>query len=129
MGRSPISVRWVETNKGDDANPNVRIRLVAREIRTAGESAIFAPTPPLESLRMVLSYAATDIAGKSGGRHVRIPDDERRTQIIAIDISRAYFNAKTDDREPIYVQLPSEVGAPQGMWLSQEIHVWHKESS
>ena len=31
MGRPPISVRWVETNKGDDEHPNVRSRLVARE--------------------------------------------------------------------------------------------------
>ena len=36
MGRPPISVRWVETNKGDDQNPNIHSRLVAREIRTAG---------------------------------------------------------------------------------------------
>ena len=59
-GRPPISVRWVEVNKGDDENPKYRSRLVAREIRMAGEDAIFAPTPPLESLRMVLSYATTD---------------------------------------------------------------------
>ena len=24
MGRRPISVRWVETNKGDDEHPNIR---------------------------------------------------------------------------------------------------------
>ena len=36
MGRAPISVRWVETNKGDDQSPNIRSRLVAKEIRTAG---------------------------------------------------------------------------------------------
>ena len=59
MGKPPIIVRWLEVNKGDDENPNYRSRLVAREIRMAGEDAIFAPTPPLESLRMVLSYAVT----------------------------------------------------------------------
>ena len=63
-GRPPISVRWVEVNKGDDENPKYRSRLVAREIRMAGEDAIFAPTPPLESLRMVLSYATTDFPGE-----------------------------------------------------------------
>ena len=42
MGRSPISVRCVETDKGDDQNPNIRSRLAAREIRTAGQDAIFA---------------------------------------------------------------------------------------
>ena len=59
QGKPPITVRWVETNKGDDANPKIRSRLVAREIRLKGEEAIFALTPPLESLRMVLSHATT----------------------------------------------------------------------
>ena len=66
MGRSPISVRWVEVNKGDDQTPNIRSRLVAREIRTAGQDAIFAPTPPLESLRMILSMATTKFEGGKG---------------------------------------------------------------
>ena len=103
-GKNPISVRWVETNKGDDINPNVRSRLVAREIRMNGEDAIFAPTPPLESLRMVLSYAATNIAGHV--QHVREASSEDRTQILMIDIRRAYFDAKTNDETPILVQLP-----------------------
>ena len=60
IGYSPISVRWVEVNKGDDDNPKYRSRLVAREIRMTGEDSIFAPMPPLGSLRMVLSYATTD---------------------------------------------------------------------
>ena len=63
-GRPPISVRWVETNKGDDKCPNIRSRLVAREMRLPGEEAVFAPTPPLETLRMVLSYAVTDFDGE-----------------------------------------------------------------
>ena len=32
-----------------------------------------------------------------------------------IDISRAYFNAKTDEEDPTYVELPSEMGAAPGM--------------
>ena len=68
MGRGPISVRWVETSKGDDEKPNIWSRLVAREIRTAGQDAIFTPTPPLESLRMVLSMATTKFRGTGTGR-------------------------------------------------------------
>ena len=74
MGRSPICVRWVER---DDLNPNIRSRLVAREIRTAGRDVIFAPTPPLESLRMVLSYAASDI--NDIVEHDRSQSSEQRT--------------------------------------------------
>ena len=58
-GKPPISVRWVEVNKGNDLCPKIRSRPVAREIRLKGQEAIFAPTPPLESLRMVLSHATT----------------------------------------------------------------------
>ena len=32
-GRAPISVRWVDVNKGDDANPRYRSRLVARQLK------------------------------------------------------------------------------------------------
>ena len=53
-GRLPFSVLWVEVNKGDDEHPKIRSRVAARETRMAGEDAIFAPTPPLESLRRVL---------------------------------------------------------------------------
>ena len=52
---------WVDVSKGDDVNPNIRSRLVARQIRQAGEKAIFAPTPRLEALRSILSMAATDL--------------------------------------------------------------------
>ena len=34
--------------------------------------------------------------------------------MLLLDISRAYFNAKTDESHPTYVDLPSEVGAPSG---------------
>ena len=83
-GKPPISVRWVDVNKGDNDNPNIRSRLVARQIRQAGEDAIFAPTPPLEALRSVLSMATTDFDGRP--LHVRDGNSQRRTQVSAIDI-------------------------------------------
>jgi hypothetical protein len=106
-GKRPISVTWVDVNKGDDLNPNYRSRLVARDIRLPGEDAIFAPTPPLEALRTVLSAAATDWKGARS--HDRRPTSEWRTQISFIDVSRAYFNAKRDPNvDPVYVDLPHE---------------------
>ena len=105
-GKPPITVRWVDVNKGDNQCPNIRSRLVARQIRQAGEDAIFAPTPPLEALRSVLSLATTDFEGRP--QHVRDGNSERRTQISAVDISRAYFNAATDEDKPTYVALPQE---------------------
>ena len=57
MGRRRVKVNWM------DSNPEYGSRLVAREVRHAGGETIFAPTPPLGSLRTVLSMAATDLAG------------------------------------------------------------------
>jgi len=98
QGKKPITVKWIDTNKGDEDNPNYRSRLVAREIRRRGENPIFAPTPPLESLRTILSLAATDMEGQP--KHVRDPKSELRTQVSFIDISRAYFCAATDPSDP-----------------------------
>ncbi len=105
-GKAPISVRWVDVDKGDDDSPNYRSRLVAREIRRRGEDPIFAPTPPLESLRTVISLAATDLVGATP--HDRRPHSETRTQISFIDVSRAYFCASTDPDKLSYVELPDE---------------------
>ena len=79
---------------------------MAREIRRPWEESIFAPTPPLESVWTILSAAATNLPGDV--RHVRSTDSDVRTQVSFVDISRAYFNAKTGDEDPIYVALPDE---------------------
>ena len=94
-GKRLVTVRWVDVNKGDDINPNIRSRLVARQILQPGQEAICSPTPPLESLRTILSLAATDITGRR--RHVRDACSEQRTQISAIYIYRAYFNASMEE--------------------------------
>ena len=70
----------------------------------SGDS-FFAPTPPLESLRMVLSMATSTIGAWKVDRD---PTSATRTQISLMDISRAYFNAKVEDDAPTYVQLPPE---------------------
>ena len=101
-----MTVRWVDVNKRDDPNPNVRSHLVARRIRQAGEEAMFAPTPPLEALRSIISMAATDLPGRPA--HVRAPKSERRTQLSVMDIPRDYFNASTVWSDPTYVMLPPE---------------------
>ena len=79
----------------------------------AGEEAVFAPTPPLETLRMLLSHAMTNFKGEDS--KVFDASSEQRQQVLLIDISRAYFNAPTSDENPTYVDLPPELGAPPGM--------------
>ena len=105
-GKGPISVRWVDVNKGDEQNPRYRSRLVARQLKAHDKSgqSFFAPTPPLESLRTVLSFAATKIGTWCPDYD---PRSERRMQVMMLDISRAYFNAKVEE-EATFVQLPPE---------------------
>ena len=55
MGRAPITVRWVETNKGDDENLVYRSRLVGKEFNDGQMDGLFAATPPLEALRFFSS--------------------------------------------------------------------------
>ncbi len=106
-GRAAISVRWVDVSKGDDLCPRYRSRLVARQLKARDKSgaSFFAPTPPLEALRTVLSMAATQL---KGWEPCYDPQSNKRMQISFIDISRAYFNAEVDPGSETYVQLPNE---------------------
>ena len=102
-GRRPISVRWVDVNKGDDLNPNYRSRLVARQLKATDFSgkSYFAPAPPLEALRTVVSMAMTSVGAN-------VPDwdptSATRTQISLVDIKRAYFNASIDQNRTGHVR-------------------------
>ena len=58
-GARIITTKWVDTNKGTEDEPNYRSRLVGREIKTDDRPDLFAATPPLESLRYVLSLCAS----------------------------------------------------------------------
>ena len=64
-GKPPISVRWADVNKGDEHEPNYRSRLVARQLKATDFSgkSYFAPAPPLEALRTVISMAMTTCSG------------------------------------------------------------------
>ena len=105
IGEAPITVRWVDVSKRDDVHVNYRSRLVARQIKTKGTESIFAGIPPLQAIRSVVSMAATACGS---WKPVWDPMPKRRTQMLLIDITRAYFNAKTAPDKPTYVDLPRE---------------------
>ena len=58
-GKKPITLKWINTNKGDEARPNYRSRLVVREIKrtkspeeTLPAETLFSAMPPLEAFKI-----------------------------------------------------------------------------
>ena len=91
-----ISTKWIDTNKGDRDNPNYRSRLVGREFNEGHDDLLYASTPPLEAMRLILSHAATTDDDQPG----------RRRQVMINDVRRAYFYAK--QKRIIYIEIPKE---------------------
>ena len=92
-----IRVRWIDVNKGDKEHPVYRSRLVAMEFRTENKELedLFAGTPPLEALKLLVSEAATVEKGTA----------DRKCMLLA-DVSRAFFEA--DARREICVEILEE---------------------
>ena len=91
-----VSTRWVDTNKGDSLKPNYRSRLVGRVLNVERDDSLYASTPPLESLRIILSNAATWTKGQR----------ETRKNVTIHDVRHAYFYPKVS--RDIYAELPAE---------------------
>ena len=59
-GKQPIAVRWIDVNKQDVTNPLYRYRLVGNEFKTYDDMSLYAATPPIEALRLILHIASTN---------------------------------------------------------------------
>ena len=90
-GKKPIALRWIDINKGDQASPNYRSRLVAKEINIHKRGDLFAGSPPLEALKIVISMTASNNNGEV---------------LMINDVSRVFFHAKA--RRDVYVQIAEE---------------------
>ena len=66
----------MDINKGDDEKRNYRSRVVAQEFNDGSQMAedLFAGTPPLEAVRMLLSEAATVEEGDAGTKVIVVAD-------------------------------------------------------
>ena len=69
--KAPIKVRWLDINKGDELNPEYRSRLVAMELKRDDRKDLFAPTPPLESKKLLFALAVTEEFGFEPGEKKR----------------------------------------------------------
>ena len=93
-----ISVKWLDTNKGDRLNPNHRSRLVVREFNQGKDDTLYASTPPLEAMRLIVSHAAT----------IDPENPNVRRDLMVNDVRRAYFYAQ--QKRNVFIELPSEDG-------------------
>ena len=90
-----IDVRWVIVNKGIREEPNIRCRLVGREFADKGNrDDLFAGTPPLVTIRLLLSLLA------------KRAFDEEDIGGMVIDVQGAFLYGKT--KRNVYIWLPSE---------------------
>ena len=99
-GEWKIGVRWIDINKQDAANPLYRSRLVGKEFNTHNHLSLYAATPPIEALRLILHIAATN--QYNGAQY----------KVMTNDVSRAYFYAPIQEGQYIYVKLPEEDRLP-----------------
>ena len=101
FGKVPITIKWVDRNKGDNERPNYRSRLVCREIKRAHnaehipEYASFSAMPPLEALKILLSLMVTLKVSKRNRKPLKVR---------LIDISRAHFYGQA--QREVFVTLP-----------------------
>ena len=90
-----IDVRWVIVNKGTQDEPNVRFRLVGREFADKGNrDDLFAGTPPLVSIRILLSLLAMRVTA------------EKDIEGMVIDVKGAFLYGRT--KRSVYIWLPKE---------------------
>ena len=95
-GGPPVSIKWVDINKGDDSDPDYRSRWVGREFKgnDRNRDDLFAATPPLEYLRFLVSRCASSQLGP------------RPTKLMVQDVKQAYFYAPAT--RDVYVDLPED---------------------
>ena len=92
-----IGSRWVNCNKNDITDPDVRCRLVGQEVNTHADESFYAATPPLEAKRMLFTQFASEQS--RGGKPLKIS---------LVDVKKAYFYGIPE--RDLYVRLPYELG-------------------
>ena len=90
-GKQQIATRWIDVNKQDASNPLYRSRLVGKEVTTYNDMSLYAATPPIEALRLILHHASTD-------------RNKSHLKTMTNDVSVAYFYAPIQEGQHIYVK-------------------------
>ena len=119
IGKQPIPLKWVDTQKGDAQNPNLRSRLVVKDIKARKSpedqldpAMLFSAMPPVEAVRLLTSMLVTKGRSKHG----------RLLRLGSWDISRAHFYGSP--KRNIYVKFaPRRRSIRRRVWSIMQIHV------
>ena len=79
--------------------------MVGKECNNGEIDGLFAATPPLEALILILSWAATGGASPRGD----VTKGRQRKSVMIADVSRAFFEAPA--KRDVRVELPEEAFA------------------
>ena len=97
-GKAPITLNWIDRNKGDSLHPNFRSRLVVREVKkqhgALPSHMLFSNMPPLEAAKILCSLLASKRTSRSG----------KLLKLALYDPSRAHFYGES--QRAVYVSLP-----------------------
>ena len=98
-----MSLRWVDTDKGDADGPNYRSRLAVREVKKAMKKSdvpsaaeLFSGLPPPESVKALLSLFVSHSQEEAKGKRT----------LAMCDICRAHFHGVPVRR--VFVELLDE---------------------
>ena len=102
-GMVVYGTRWVDVNKGDEARPYYRSRLVVQEYKRKAEWEFFTATPPLESLRALLICGTIKELPDATGK---VAAWTGTVFYMLIGVRRAHFYSMA--RPIVDVELPPE---------------------
>ena len=88
-GGTIIKGPWLDTNKGDSANPDRKARFVGKDDSVCVDPTLYAAT-----FKLLLAH---DSGRRGKGMHIMLSEDKRTT---------SYFNAEA--KRELYVELPPE---------------------
>ena len=95
-GYKIVKTRWLDVDKGEGGNvSDVRSRCVAKEYNTGNRDDVFAATPALEAVRLLISLTASSRAG-------HVP----KARLMALGVKRAFLYAPVEGT--IFIELPEE---------------------
>ena len=81
----------MDTNKGDDDLENYRSRLVAQEFRCKSEDSLFAATPLLESLEVLINIFSQEVYDEKD--KLRATEGSQHAGIMLINIKRIFLRS------------------------------------